>query len=263
MSSEVQPGKFSVGEFADQIRTQMVPVSSRFSYFLTGVSLGEEDLKEYVEEPVGALPLAIARLLPEVSILLVPYLEGTVHGRARSHARFEDRICFEPPDPRRLILSSQLIKPTGAILAFGIRDEDVAEYHYRLYHELAALVAHYAGDETLDQFSGVVREELSANVHGEVDDESWELKQALLRRQRNLKRRTKGFARYARQSFIDSLTLYLHGICCDIDVEAGPRQLASRHVRRRIELLQSLYPAPEGYAVFPEELNHLDELPAG
>jgi hypothetical protein len=47
--------------------------------------------------------------------------------------------------------------------------------------------------------------------------------------------------------------LYLHGICCDIDVETGPRQIASRYLRLRLQLLESLFPPPAGYRVFPEE----------
>ena len=44
----------------------------------------------------------------------------------------------------------------------------------------------------------------------------------------------------------------MHGICCDIDVETGPRQLPSRYLRKRLEVLLGLYPPPAGYAVFPE-----------
>jgi hypothetical protein len=47
--------------------------------------------------------------------------------------------------------------------------------------------------------------------------------------------------------------LYLHGICCDIDVDPGPRQLASNHIRKRLRYLRGLYPPPEGYAVLPED----------
>jgi hypothetical protein len=75
-------------------------------------------------------------------------------------------------------------------------------------------------------------------VHGEVDEESWQAKQALLRRQNGVKRDTRLFEEYARQSFIDTLTLYLHGICCDIDVETGPRQLPSRHLRKRLNFFK-------------------------
>ena len=41
------------------------------------------------------------------------------------------------------------------------------------------------------------------------------------------KRNSKALQVYLRQSMTDTLTLYLHGLCCDIDIEAGPRQLAS------------------------------------
>ena len=81
-----------------------------------------------------------------------------------------------------------------------------------------------------------------------------DLKQGLLRRQSNVRRETKLFREYAAQSFMDTLTLYLHGICCDIDVETGPRQMPSRYLRKRLQLLHSLFPPPEGYAVFPEDL---------
>jgi hypothetical protein len=102
------------------------------------------------------------------------------------------------------------------------------------------------------QYCTVLREELNSGVHGEVDEESWHMKQGLLRRQTNVRKETKLFRDYARQSFIDTLTLYLHGICCDIDVETGPRQLPSRHLRKRLNLLFALFPPPNGYAVFPE-----------
>ena len=63
-----------------------------------------------------------------------------------------------------------------------------------------------------------------------------------------------GFPGYAQQSFIDTLTLYLHGICCDIDVDTGPRQLPSRFLRKRLVGLEHLFPPPQGYAAFPEQL---------
>jgi hypothetical protein len=131
----------------------------------------------------------------------------------------------------------------------------VAEYHYLFYRAIATLVAdHFRGDAH-SRYSSLLREELRANMHGEVDQQGWELKQNLLRRQSKFRRETKLFRDYARQSLIDTLTLYLHGICCDIDVETGPRQIPSRHLRQRLQLLFELFPPPEGYAVFPEQLN--------
>ena len=65
----------------------------------------------------------------------------------------------------------------------------------------------------------------------------------------------KAFRAYARQSFIDTLTLYLHGICCDIDVDTGPRQLPSRYLRKRLLLLRGDVSAARTVTrCFPEQL---------
>ena len=112
------------------------------------------------------------------------------------------------------------------------------EYHYRLYRRLAELVADNWSSEASSSFKALVRDELTGSVHGEVDDDSWQVKQTLLRRQSNIKRETQVFEDYVRQSFIDTLTLYLHGICCDIDVETGPRQLPSRYLRKTFESVE-------------------------
>jgi len=130
----------------------------------------------------------------------------------------------------------------------------VADYHYQFYNALSGVVADAWPSDVQERFFRTIREELSGEVHGEVDEKSWHLKQALLRRQTNVRKETKLFREYARQAFQDTLTLYLHGTCCDIDVETGPRPMASRYLRRRLELLMSLYPPPDGYAVLPEQL---------
>jgi len=124
---------------------------------------------------------------------------------------------------------------------------------------IASLIADRWPEDVQSGYSSLLREELNSSVHGEVDEESWHVKQALLRRQSNVRKETKAFRDYVRASFIDTLTLYLHGICCDIDVETGPRQLASRYLRRRLNLLFSLYAPPEGYAVLPEQLKEAEK----
>src|SRR5258708_6731509 len=151
-------------------------------------------------------------------------------------------------------VGSSYVTGDSATLVFAIKDEEVSDYHYCRYNAVESLTARSWPPETQESFFRVLREELSSEVHGEVDEKSWHLKQGLLRRQTNIRRETKLFREYAAQSFEDTLTLYLHGICCDIDVETGPRQMPSRYLRKRLELLHSLYPPPDGYAVFPEEL---------
>ncbi len=75
MPAQFDLSKLSVRQFAERFRGEMIPLSNTFSYFCASVPMSEEDLKEYLEEPVAALPPMIAEALPKISILLVPYLE--------------------------------------------------------------------------------------------------------------------------------------------------------------------------------------------
>jgi hypothetical protein len=256
MSAQPDLSKLSVGQFAERFRGEMIPLSNTFSYFCASVPLSEEDLKEYLEEPIAALPPAIAALLPKVSIMLVPYLERgdgkEKDGKEKGTARRDEFVVTEKPPDSRASWASQVRFDKEEVLVFALKDQDVSEYHYRFYHVLATLAADHGSEEVLSQYSALLRDEMNARVHGEVDEDSWHMKQALLRRDTNVRKETKAFRDYVRQSLIDTLTLYLHGICCDIDVETGPRQLPSRHMRKRLNLLYSLYPPPENYALFPE-----------
>jgi hypothetical protein len=256
------PARVSVGQFAERFRSEVIPLSNTFGYFCASVPMSEEMLKEYLEEPIAALPPKIAEMLPRISILLVPYLERSGAGakvktkaskRRTSLEKLADFVVSERPAEAQISWASQVSFEHETVLVFALKEHDVAEYHYRLFRHLAALVADKWDAETSSKYLSLLREELQAGVHGEVDDESWQAKQALLRRQSSVKKDTAAFLEYARPSFIDTLTLYLHGICCDIDVETGPRQLPSRYLRKRLVLLRSLYPTPAGYAVFPED----------
>jgi hypothetical protein len=260
-AAQASLARVSVGQFAERFRGEVIPLSNTFAYFCASVPMSEEVLKEYLEEPVAALPPSLASTLPRISILLVPYLERSGH-RASPKAKRKTRTALEKvadfvvaerPADGHQSWASQVSFENETVLVFALKEQDVAEYHYRLYRRLSTLVADTWSADVALRYKSAIREELMAGVHGEVDDDSWQAKQALLRRQTNVKRESPIFADYVRQSFIDTLTLYLHGICCDIDVETGPRQLPSRHLRKRLDLLKSAYPAPSGYAVFPED----------
>jgi hypothetical protein len=252
MPAQFDLSKLSVRQFAERFRGEMIPLSNTFSYFCASVPMSEEDLKEYLEEPVAALPPAIAGALPKISILLVPYLERG-NGRERSKSKAAgDYISIEKPPEGRIASSTQLRMGEEQVLVFALKDQEVAEYHYRFYHLLATLMGDHWTDEMQTVYGRVLREELNADAHGEVDEPSWRLKQALRRTKAG--RSGKAFQDYSQQSFVDTLTLYLHGICCDIDVDTGPRQLPSRYLRRRLLALEELFPPPKGYAVFPEQL---------
>jgi hypothetical protein len=259
MPAQVDLSKLSVRQFAERFKSEMIPLSNTFSYFCASVPLSEEDLKEYLEEPVAALPPGVAAALPKISILLVPYLErgnGTAQkASARDNTRAKaaaEYVSIEKPLHGRISAATQLSLGGETVLAFALKDQEVAEYHYRFYHLLATVLGEHWTEAVETGYSRIMRDELNSDVHGEVDEASWRLKQALRRSQATMS--AKAFRVYARQSFIDTLTLYLHGICCDIDVDTGPRQLPSRYLRKRLLLLQELFPPPHGYAVFPEQL---------
>jgi hypothetical protein len=236
----------TVEELAARFRGEMIPLTETFSYFAT-LPVAEEDLRQYLNEPVAAISPAILAALPKVGVILAPYLE-------KGNGKGVDAVTFERPAETRYLAMVRRDLDDIVVLALGIKDVEVADYHYQLYSALSTLVAERWSQDVQERFFRTIREELSADIHGEVDERSWHLKQALQRRQTNVRKETKLFREYARQAFEDTLTLYLHGTCCDIDVETGPRQMPSRYLRRRLELLLSLFPPPDGYAVLPEQL---------
>jgi hypothetical protein len=246
MSAETERSRILVQEIASRCRAEMIPLTSRFSYFSLA-PMAEEDLRQYLHDPIAALPPAICAALPEIGVVLSPYLE-------KGNGKSGDTACFEKPAETRSILTSAVRAGDLQALVFATRDIEVADYHYHFYSVLAGLIAGSWPLDVQEQFYRILREELGSEMHGEVDEKSWHLKQALMRRQSNTRKETKLFREYARQAFEDTLTLYLHGTCCDIDVDTGPRQMPSRYLRRRIESLMAIYPPPEGYAVLPEQL---------
>lgn len=246
MSTQNGQSPLTVSELVTSCRGQFIPLNHTFSYFCTP-SIAEEDLRQYLHDPIAALSVVICTDLGKIGVVLVPYLE-------RGNGHSGDIVSFEKPPEGRQIAVSRLSEGDMTILVLATRDEDVANYHYTFYNALASLIADTWQFGVRESFCQQLRDELRAEVHGEVDERSWHLKQSLVRRQTNLHKETKLFRDYARQAFEDTLTLYLHGTCCDIDVETGPRQMPSRYLRKRLELLCSLYPPPEGYAVFPDQL---------
>ncbi len=268
-------------DFREAVREELTALKPKFSYYSAVEPFTEEDLRDYIEDPVAALPPAILSLLPEVVLLLAPYvdpLNGKEQGHTEKHVTKsvarrrqtvsaaqaaippEGVVLFERPAEARYWRGVHWLEGpdrSTAVIVLATADTEVADYHYQLYRHLSMLTAELSPAEALAGYLGVIREELNSDTHGEVDERSWQLKQTFLRHRSQVRRDSREFREYATQSFVDTLTLYLHGICCDIDVDTGPRQLPSRHLRRRLRLLRDQYPPPQGYAVFPEELDRL------
>jgi len=238
--------RLPVEAFAEQFQGEVIPLNSFYSYF-AALPLEDSQFQQFVHEPVAALPPNLTDVLPKIRLVLVPYLE-------RGNSRSSDLVAFEKPAENRLTVASTLEFRSELFFFLAVKDEDVADYHYTFYNGLAVLAASRMRDSQREKFNRLLREELANEAHGEVEERSWRLKQQLRRRQTNLLRDTKLQRNYFRQSFEDTFTLYLHGLCCDIDVETGPRQLPTRYLRKRLEMLREMFPPPKGFALFPEEL---------
>lgn len=237
----------SLVQFADRFRADLIPLSGNFSYFCAAsLPFTEEDARDYLEEPVAALPPAILALLPKISILIVPYLTREKSEKAS--------VSMVAPPEEKLSWTAQIRNNQETVLAFTFNGHDVSEYHYRFYQHISRLIWDRHDVAVRSRFSALLVEETNANVHGEVDEDSWKTKQQLQRRNGKVKADSKVFAEYLKASFIDTMTLYLHGICCDIDVDTGPRQLPSRYLRKRLQLLKELFAPPADYFVLPEDM---------
>jgi hypothetical protein len=262
--------KIHLGDFANRFRRDAISHGRVFSYFAAALPFGEEEMREYIEEPIAALPAKVLSSAGKVVLLFVPFIEKPGKSKAKparngkrhvvKPEEYDPRDCMvgmDPPDPAQNIPVVYLPpsdESTPHTLAFGVQEMESSDYHYNFYYSIANLVYMNEPEAALAGYRSLLREELKSRVHGEVDEPSWKAKLEMLQRESGIRGESKLFREYARRSFVDSMTLYLHGICCDIDVEPGPRQIASRFLRKRLQFLQSQFPQPAGYALFPEEL---------
>ena len=61
----------------------MIPLTSKFSYFCT-LPIAEEDLQQYLNDPIAAISPAIVAALPQIGIILAPVSgKGQRQGRRR------------------------------------------------------------------------------------------------------------------------------------------------------------------------------------
>src|SRR5690348_10055941 len=139
MQAQFDLSKLSVRQFAERFRGEMIPLSNTFSYFCASVPLSDDDLKEYLQEPIAALPPAVAARLPKISIILVPYLERS-NGKEKVSGKHGEYISIEKPPESRLSWNTQLRVGNEEVLVFALKDQEVAEYHYRFYRVLATLM---------------------------------------------------------------------------------------------------------------------------
>ena len=101
MPPKAESSKLSVRQFAEQYRGEMISLSDSISYYCAASeALTEEDLKEYLQEPIAALPPSVSAALPKLSILLVPYLEREKDAPKSAAKARRSRASMSPKNGR-------------------------------------------------------------------------------------------------------------------------------------------------------------------
>src|SRR4029077_15015757 len=144
MSSEIDRSRTTVEDLAERFRSEMIPLSSKFSYFCT-LPMEEDDLRQYLHDPIAALSPAIVAALPQIGLILAPYLE-------KGNGKSGDAVTFERPVDARQIPSSRHEQERSVVLALGVKVIEVADYHYQFYNALAALVADHWSQDVQERF---------------------------------------------------------------------------------------------------------------
>ena len=143
MPAQTDLDRLSVEAFTSRCRGAMIPVSNRISYFQAS-PLNEEEVKDYVEDPVASLPPALVGGLPMVCIALVQYLERP-NGKGKD-VKTGELVCFERPAEKRQTPYAVSASDQQATLLFAIKDRQVADYHYHFYNAIAGLTVEHAGN---------------------------------------------------------------------------------------------------------------------
>ena len=148
MSTEAEPPKVLVEEFARRVRGELVPLGKRFSYF-SALPVAEEDLRQYLNDPLAAVSPAVTELLPNISILLAPFLE-------KGNGKSGEYISYERPAEGRQLFSVLHQLEDMTVLALSVKEIEVADYHYHFYAALAELPARDFVRRILVEAVGVV-----------------------------------------------------------------------------------------------------------
>lgn len=247
----MQTNSLTTREFVATCSDMMIPVAGSVAYFSV-VPLREKESQRLVLDPAAALPPRVTEILPSLRLVLVPYLETAPEGEDAPSMR----IAFHPPsNGTRRYVALETVEDAN-YLFLAVRDDDFFDAHILLYRALAEEIVERAGLDFAAPFYATVDSELLSRAHGEVHERAWNLKRDLLACAEGDSQRPGLLDLYRRRALEETLTLYLHGLCCDLHLEAGPRQLPSRFVRKRLLLLRDQLPPPQDIALFPEE--HVD-----
>jgi len=106
---------------------------------------------------------------------------------------------------------------------------------------------------TPDQFQAYWRlldAEVRSGVPGEIDEDAFREKRALLRSASSASSRSR-LERYGRASFAGTAAEYVHCLWHEVRLVSGRRRLPPQPLRRRLNLLSRWFPPARGYRLYP------------
>ena len=251
MTVAARPTKLSIAEFVAQCHDVLIPVPGTSLAYFSAVPLDTPDQDHLINDPVSAFPPGLSKIIPNLRLVYVPYLEL---GEPASKEGPDVVISFQHPreEVRRLSAFETVSDESYLFVSAGFGED--TDIHDVLFRALAQQIVSSPDAPFVAPFRKLVTAELRNRVHGEVGDIAWDLKKSLLGLQSDEKERTDLLERYLDQALRDTVALYLHGLCCDIDLRANPKQLASKYIRKRLLLIKDHLPPPAGVGLFPSDL---------
>ena len=197
-----------------------------------------------VREPAQAVPATIAARLGKLRVLVVPFVACLDSG---------DVVCFSKPQGETH--SVVWVETSERIcLVLPCRELDAHDTGFEFLASLGELLWPRLTQDELDEYRRLLDEELRTKVAGEIDEEAYAAKQALLTGHRRPLRNREEHERYLNISFVSTVAEYMHGLWHDVQIRVGPEHLPLLPLRRRLRLLAELFPPNPGYSVFAKEL---------
>jgi hypothetical protein len=216
------------------------------------ISLTPAEERTMVREPSQAVPAGIAERIGRLRVLVVPYIACTESGDVVSP--------LKPQDETHTAAWVETSERTNLLLA--CREVDAHDTGFEFLASVAELLRPRLTHPELAAYDQLLEEELRHGVRGEIDEESLTAKQALLAI-RSWRRSRLQYEPYRDISLVSTVAEYMHGLWHDVQIRVGPEHLPVQQLRRRMNLLSSLFPPNQGYAVFAKELEEEGKMEDG
>jgi hypothetical protein len=212
--------------------------------------LGPAEERTMVREPAQAVPASIAERIGPLRVLTVPYIACVDAG---------DVVCTVKPKGETHT-AAWVETPERTHLLLACREANAHDTGFEFLASVAELLRPRLTASELAAYDQLLEEELRHGVRGEIDEESLAAKQALLAI-RPWRRTRLQFEPYRDMSLVSTVAEFMHGLWHDVQIRVGPEHLPLEPLRRRMNLLASLFPPNPGYSLFAQELE--EEPPAG